>query len=92
MSHSLVGAALDIARWSGGTDVYLLTESAQAYFGKIFTPVSFKRLSEAVADSALVGCCSSATAMHLSFEAADLPLLGRPSRKELPTFQDGACC
>jgi len=92
LSHNLVGAALDIARWSGGTDVYLLTENAQTFFGKIFTPVSFKQLSEAVSGSALVGCCSSATAMLLSFEEADLPLLGRPSRKELPTFQDGACC
>jgi SAM-dependent methyltransferase len=88
----LVGAALDIARWSGGEDVYLLTENAQTYFAKCFAPVSFKRLTEAVPDSALVGCCSSATAMHLSFEEADLPMLGRPSRKELPTFQDGACC
>jgi N-acetylglutamate synthase-like GNAT family acetyltransferase len=88
----LVGAALDIARWSGGEDVYLLTEDAQTYFTKHFTPVSHQRLSEAVGSSELVGCCSGATAMRLSFEEADLPLLGRPSRKELPTFQDGACC
>ena len=92
LGRALVGAALDIARWSGGEHVYLLTETAQSYFGKIFEPVSFKRLSEAVGDSVLLGCCSTATAMHLSFEAADLPLLGKPSRKELPTFQDGSCC
>jgi hypothetical protein len=83
--HQLVGAALDIARWSGGTDVYALTNN-QPFFGTIFKPVSLKRLREAV------GAGGSGTAMHLSFEDADLPLLGRPSRKELPTFQDGACC
>jgi len=85
--HQLVGAALDIARWSGGTDVYVLTDDA-SFFGKIFKPVSLKRLREAVGESAGGGT----TAMHLSFEDADLPLLGRPSRKELPTFSDGACC
>lgn len=93
IDRRLVGAALDIARWSGGQEVYLLTENAQTYFaGFRFVPVSYKRLSETVAGSELVGCCSSATAMHLSFEEADLPLLGKPSRKELPTFQDGSCC
>jgi SAM-dependent methyltransferase/predicted GNAT family acetyltransferase len=92
IGRKLVGAALDIARWSGGQGVYLLTEDAQSYFAKYFSPVSFKQLSEAVGDSKLVGCCSSATAMHLSFEEADLPLLSKPSLKPLPTFQDGACC
>jgi SAM-dependent methyltransferase len=83
--HQLVGAALDIARWSGGTDVYVLTED-QAFFAPIFKPVSSKRVREAT------GAAGPGAAMHLSFEDADLPLLGRPSRKELPTFQDGACC
>lgn len=30
--------------------------------------------------------------MVLRFEDADLPLLGRPSRKPLPTFDQGTCC
>jgi hypothetical protein len=84
--HQLVGAALDIARWSGGTDVYVLTESEQSFYATIFEPVSLRRLREAV------GATGPGTAMHLSFEDADLPLLGRPSRKQLPTFTDGACC
>jgi SAM-dependent methyltransferase/N-acetylglutamate synthase-like GNAT family acetyltransferase len=92
IGRGLVGAALDIARWSGGEEVYLLTENAQTYFGEIFTPVSFDQLKDAVSESVLVGCCSNATAMRLSFEDADLPLLGKPSKKPLPTFDKGACC
>ena len=30
--------------------------------------------------------------LRLDFERADLPLLGRPSRKQLPAFEDGRCC
>jgi hypothetical protein len=51
-------------------------------------------VKEAAAESALVSgqCCTTATAMRLSFEEANLPLLSKPSIKPLPTFQDGACC
>lgn len=74
IGRRLVGAALDIARWSGGEEVLLASEDAEDYFARFrFVAVSGAR-------------------MRLSFEEADLPLLGKPSRKELPTFQDGSCC
>ncbi len=89
----LLFGALDVARWSGGLEVHLFTERAQGFFSKFaFEPVSARVVQEACADSALVGCCTTATAMRLSFEDANLPLLSKPSLKPLPTFQDGACC
>jgi arsenite methyltransferase len=89
----LVFAALDVARWSGAAEVHLFTEDAQDFFAKLaFAPVSARVVQDACADSALVGCCTTATAMRLSFEDANLPLLSKPSLKPLPNFQDGACC
>jgi SAM-dependent methyltransferase len=32
------------------------------------------------------------SAVRLNFEDADLPALGKPSKKELPTFQNNSCC
>ncbi len=91
--RALVIAALEVARWSGAAEVYLYTEDAQQLFARFgFEPVSGQLLKDAVGSSELVSCCTTATAMHLSFESADLPLLSKPSIKPLPTFQDGACC
>jgi amino-acid N-acetyltransferase len=91
--RALVVAALEVARWAVGDEVYLYTEDAQRFFTTFgFEPVSGSLLKDAVGESALVGCCTTATAMRLSFEHADLPLLARPSAKPLPTFQNGACC
>ena len=95
VGRSLVVAALEVARWSGASEVHLFTEDAQAFFSKFgFEAVSGKVTRAAVPDSPLVTgtCCSTATAMRLSFEEANLPLLSKPSMKPLPTFQDGACC
>jgi amino-acid N-acetyltransferase len=95
LGSKLVIAALEVARWSGIEEVHLFTEDAQGFFTKFgFEAVSAKRTREAVPDSPLVSgtCCSTATAMRLSFEEADLPLLSRPSAKPLPTFQNGDCC
>jgi hypothetical protein len=91
----LLVAALEVARWSGTAEVHLFSEDAQTFFGKFgFVPVSGKLTRSAVPDSPLVTgtCCSTATAMRLSFEDADLPLIGKPSLKPLPTFDNGACC
>jgi N-acetylglutamate synthase-like GNAT family acetyltransferase len=91
----LAAGALEVARWSGIEEVHLFTEEAQAFFAKFgFDAVSGKRTREAVPQSPLVAdtCCSTATAMRLSFEEADLPMLAKPSRKELPTFQGNSCC
>lgn len=91
----LVAGALEVARWSGLHEVHLLTENAQGYFARFgFAPVSGALVKEACAGSALVSgqCCTTATAMRLTFEGADLPMLGRPSAKPLPTIQPGACC
>jgi SAM-dependent methyltransferase/N-acetylglutamate synthase-like GNAT family acetyltransferase len=91
----LVIAALEVARWAGALEVYLYTEDAQKLFGGFgFEPVSGELLKAATPDSSLVTgqCCTTATAMRLSFEEASLPLLSKPSMKPLPTFQDGACC
>jgi amino-acid N-acetyltransferase len=95
LGRSLVVAALEVARWSGAGEVHLFTEDAQGFFSKFgFEAVSGKVTRAAVPESPLVTgtCCSTATAMRLSFEEADLPLLSKPSLKQLPTFQDGACC
>jgi SAM-dependent methyltransferase len=95
LGRSLVVAALEVARWSGAAEVHLFTEDAQSFFSKFgFEAVSGKITRAAVPDSPLVTgtCCSTATAMKLSFEEASLPLLSKPSMKPLPTFQDGACC
>jgi amino-acid N-acetyltransferase len=95
IGRRLVIAALEVARWSGGAEVHLLTEHAQRFFTPFgFEPVSGKVAREAVPDSALVSeqCCTTATAMRLSFEEANLPLLSKPSKKPLPTFENNACC
>ena len=95
IGRRLVIAALEIARWSGAAEVHLLTEDAQRFFVPFgFEPVSGKVVREAVPDSALVSeqCCTTATAMRLSFEDANLPLLSAPSKKPLPTFENNACC
>jgi amino-acid N-acetyltransferase len=91
----LAAGALEVARWSGIDEVHLYTENAQGFFSKFgFEAVSGQLIKEACADSALVSgqCCTTATAMRLSFEEADLPMLSRPSRKALPTFQNNSCC
>jgi amino-acid N-acetyltransferase len=91
----LTAGALEVARWSGIAEVHLLTEDAQGFFGRFgFQPVSGKATREAVAESALVAnqCCTTATAMRLGFEDADLPMLSKPSAKPLPTFQNNTCC
>jgi N-acetylglutamate synthase-like GNAT family acetyltransferase/2-polyprenyl-3-methyl-5-hydroxy-6-metoxy-1,4-benzoquinol methylase len=91
----LLAGALEVARWSGVEHVHLLTEDAQGFFGKFgFQPVSGTIVREACAESALVAnqCCTTATAMRLSFETAGLPMLEGASRKELPTFQSNTCC
>ena len=89
----LIVAALEVARWAGTDQVVLYTEGAQKLFaGFGFEPVSGEIVKEAASQSALVGCCTTATAMRLSFEGSNLPLLSKPSHKPLPTFQNGACC
>jgi N-acetylglutamate synthase-like GNAT family acetyltransferase len=91
----LVAGALEVARWSGIGEVHLYTENAQGYFSKFgFEAVSGQFIKEACAESALVSgqCCTTATAMRLSFEDADLPMLSASSRKPLPTFQNNSCC
>jgi amino-acid N-acetyltransferase len=91
----LAAGALEVARWSGIDEVHALTEDAQRYLTKFgFEAVSGSLVREACAASALVSgrCCTTATAMRLSFEGSDLSMLGKPSRKELPTFQDNSCC
>lgn len=93
IGHFLIFATLDVARWSGAEEVHLLTEDAQGFFAKFkFEPVSSSLVKDACADSELIGCCTTATAMRLSFEDANLPLLSKPSIKPLPTFQNGTCC
>jgi N-acetylglutamate synthase-like GNAT family acetyltransferase len=95
VGRRLVIAALEVARWAQSADVNLMTEDAQRFFAPFgFEPVSGKVVREAVPESALVAeqCCTTATAMRLSFEEANLPLLSKPSAKPLPTFKDGACC
>lgn len=67
----LIGAALDVARWSGATEVHATPDEALTDFG--FEKISPER-------------------MRLDFEKADLPLLGKPSSKPLPTFSNGDCC
>ena len=67
----LIGAALDVARWSGASEVHATPDEALTEFG-------FERISP--------------ERMRLDFENADLPLLGKPSLKPLPTFQNGSCC
>ncbi len=91
----LVIAALEVGRWSGALEIHLLTEEAQRFFAPFgFEPVSGQIVKDACAASSLIEnqCCTTATAMRLSFEDANLPLLSKPSKKPLPTFQDGACC
>jgi N-acetylglutamate synthase-like GNAT family acetyltransferase len=90
----LVIGALEVARWSGADEVFLLTNDAQRYFERFgFVAVSRKRAGFACASEQFATAeCESATAMRLSFETSDLPLLGRSARKELPTFQEGRCC
>lgn len=91
----LIIAALEVARWSGGSEVYLYTEDAQKLFATFgFEAVSGSLIKDACAESPLVAgqCCTTATAMRLSFEESNLPLLSKPSIKPLPTFQNGSCC
>ena len=91
----LTAGALEVARWSGITEVHLFTEDAQELFAKFgFRPVSGKVTREALSESALVTdqCCTTATAMRLSFEDADLPMLSKPSSKPLPMFDNNTCC
>jgi N-acetylglutamate synthase-like GNAT family acetyltransferase/protein-L-isoaspartate O-methyltransferase len=95
IGRQLVVAALEVARWSGADEIHLFTEEAQTFFAKFgFVPVSGKLTRSAVPDSPLVSgtCCSTATAMRMSFEESDLPLISKPSLKPLPTFDNGACC
>ncbi|MEX0873757.1 MAG: GNAT family N-acetyltransferase [Actinomycetota bacterium] len=95
LGRQLVIAALEVARWSGADEIHLFTEDAQSFFTKFgFVAVSGKLTRASVPDSPLVTgtCCSTATAMRLSFEEADLPLISKPSLKPLPTFDNGACC
>lgn len=91
----LTAGALEVARWSGIAEVHLYTEAAQGFFSRFeFEAVSGRLIKDACADSALVSgqCCTTATAMRLSFEEADLPMLSAPSRKAAPTFQSNSCC
>jgi N-acetylglutamate synthase-like GNAT family acetyltransferase len=91
----LAAGALEVARWSGIGEVHVLTENTQRFFERFgFQSISQAETRQAVAESALVAnsCCSTATAMRLDFEQADLPMLGKPSKKELPTFQSKSCC
>jgi len=67
----LIGAALDVARWSGALEVHATPDEALTEFG--FELVAPDR-------------------MRLDFESADLPLIGKPSLKPLPTFENGSCC
>jgi hypothetical protein len=67
----LIGAALDVARWSGSSEVHAIADEALSAFG--FETIAPDR-------------------MRLNFEEANLPLLGKPSLKPLPTFQNGSCC
>lgn len=95
IGRRLVIAAIEVARWSGTSEIHLYTEDAQGLFaGFGFEPVSGELIKAACAESSLVSgrCCTTATAMRLVFEDAALPLISKPSLKPLPTFQDGACC
>jgi arsenite methyltransferase len=95
IGRRLAIAALEIARCSGAAEIHLYTEDAHGFFSSFgFEPVSGQLVKDACADSALVSeqCCTTATAMRLTFEDASLPLISKPSLKPLPTFQDGACC
>jgi SAM-dependent methyltransferase len=67
----LIGAALDVARWSGATEVHATPDEA-------LTAFEFEK--------------TAPDRMRLDFEKADLPLIGKPSLKPLPTFQNGSCC
>jgi arsenite methyltransferase len=69
--RQLIGAALDVARWSGAAEVHAIVDD-------VLTDFAFERISP--------------ERMRLDFEQADLPLLGKPSKKQLPTFDDGTCC
>lgn len=94
IGRRLTGAALDVARWSGAQVVYALTAAAQGFFERFhFEPVSRARgRSECPSPQMGAPECDGAATLCLSFEDADLPLLGRPSRKPLPTFEGGTCC
>jgi N-acetylglutamate synthase-like GNAT family acetyltransferase len=95
IGHRLVYGALEVARWSGVAEVHLLTDDAQRFFAPFgFEAVSGQLTREACADSALVAgqCCTTATAMRLVFEDAEVPVLDKPSRKELPSFANNSCC
>jgi N-acetylglutamate synthase-like GNAT family acetyltransferase len=95
IGRRLVIAALEIARWAGAAEIHLYTENAQGFFSAFsFEPVSGELIKTACAESSLVAgqCCTTATAMRLVFEDANLPLLSKPSLKPLPTFQNNSCC
>ncbi|HVE92922.1 MAG TPA: GNAT family N-acetyltransferase [Actinomycetota bacterium] len=90
----LVIAALEVARWSGADEVNALTAGETALFEKFgFKVVATKPAGFACATEGSIGAdCECAVALRLSFEDADLPLLGKPSQKPLPTFEGNACC
>jgi N-acetylglutamate synthase-like GNAT family acetyltransferase/2-polyprenyl-3-methyl-5-hydroxy-6-metoxy-1,4-benzoquinol methylase len=85
-------AALEVARWSGAEVVYALTSTAQPFFERLgFVPVSRARgIDECPAGQPRSPECDGAATMRLSF--SDTPFRALSSRKELPTFQDNACC
>lgn len=93
LGFRLTAGALEVARWSGATDVYLFTKYAASYFERYgFVETDPQTARAALSGITLDEGCASATPMHLSFEDADLPFLGRPSHKALPTFDDGCSC
>lgn len=93
LGRRLIGAAFDVARWSGAEEIYLYTKYVASYFERFaFAEVDVAVAGQAIPGSDLRPGCSTATAMRLSFEEADLPMLGKPSSKPLPTVNDCSCC
>lgn len=67
-SHELIVAALEVARWSGATEV------AASGDRSVYEPFGFD------------------AELRLDFERTDVPLLGKPSTKQVPSFDNGSCC
>jgi len=93
LGSSLVIAALEVARWSGATDVHLLAPDTRLFERLGFKSTERNHLDATTPSAELdASCCRDASPMSLDFEDADLPVLGKPSSKQLPTFKDGSCC
>ncbi|HVL81573.1 MAG TPA: GNAT family N-acetyltransferase [Actinomycetota bacterium] len=92
LGSRLVIGALEVARWSGAREVYLATSDASRFFARLgFVPVSRERARRMCPTTSLSGeSCADAAHMRLGFEDPGHPVA--PLRKELPTFQDNACC